>query len=233
MIVDTQAIVDSFTKHVERKLHLLPKDLPLVSEKDYVALHSSFLQPTTIKLDIPLIKEELGQYKKYFVKMPHLTMDLPRYAIPLTNETGILNESDPACVSFHKLNDWDTRRIYLDSAFDVPTPVYYLSGFEPLRVFDNHFARTLFLYWTQGGLFVPHIDTLKRSSILRLWMGTENITLRYAVNNELVECEFEPGRVYIIDTSIVHDAQCNREDGYQLFMALKPSGYDKLLEYRE
>jgi len=227
MIVDTAAIKKSLLDLVEGKRHVIKNSIPTLTEEEYKQMHTDFLVPTTIKIDASKIQQQIEPYSKYFMQMLHRTLDLPRYSIPLANLDGTLKEYDDANISFQKLNQLGNDKVYIDSDYNKPTEVFYLPFAEPLRIFENDLYRSLLLYWKPGGLFVPHIDALSTMPIMiRLWMGTESMRLRYAKNNVLVDCDFEPGRVYIIDTSIVHDAHCFNEDGYQLIIALHPRAYD-------
>ena len=71
--------------------------------------------------------------------------------------------------------------------------------------------------------FSPHWDVMLPAINLRLW-GTDNpdsMSLRYKENDEMVECEdIEAGRLYLIETSTVHDARCMKDDLYQFFISL-------------
>ena len=57
-----------------------------------------------------------------------------------------------------------------------------------------------------------------------LWGATnKHASLRYGEDRDnLIEVEYEPNRLYLIDTSILHDAKAY-EEVYQYFIALLPT----------
>jgi len=65
---------------------------------------------------------------------------------------------------------------------------------------------------------------------IRLWGTTSNsIKLRFSNKNKLEDYgDVEPGRIYIIDTSLVHDARCTDKKAAQFFLSVLPSAYDIL-----
>lgn len=81
-------------------------------------------------------------------------------------------------------------------------------------------------------IFLPHIDTSIPSLWLRLWMGTEGIVVRFynEETKELESVEYEPGRVYLIDTSIIHDAYTTEDNVFQLFLSVLPSSFPIVLK---
>ena len=84
-------------------------------------------------------------------------------------------------------------------------------------------TRSSILYWKEGANFSPHWDVMLPAINLRLW-GTDNpdsMSLRYKDNNEMIECEnIEAGRLYLIETSTIHDARCVEGELYQFFISL-------------
>ena len=56
---------------------------------------------------------------------------------------------------------------------------------------------------------------------LRLWGATnDKVDLRYG--DDMTKAEYEPNRLYLIDTSIIHDA-CAVGEVYQYFIGLLPT----------
>ena len=79
--------------------------------------------------------------------------------------------------------------------------------------------RSLILKWDFLGHFKEHIDTWHPTHWFRLW-GTTNpdgMVLRY---NGKEETDIEPGRLYLHDSSIWHDAMSFEDNTYQFFIAL-------------
>jgi hypothetical protein len=91
-------------------------------------------------------------------------------------------------------------------------------------------CRSCILYWKNGANFLPHYDVLVPTVNLRLW-GTNDptsVSLRVKRNDEMVEVAHtaEPGRLYLIETSTIHDAACTGDNVYQFFLALNIFSYD-------
>ena len=60
---------------------------------------------------------------------------------------------------------------------------------------------------------------------IRLWASMDpNLVVRFnnPITGELESIDFEPGRIYIVDTSIVHDAYATANNVYQLFLSVMP-----------
>ena len=116
----------------------------------------------------------------------------------------------------------------------TPTPVMQLESLEPLHMFKGHWCRSNILKWDQSADFKPHIDTIVPSPWIRLWGTTnpENIDIRYDNGQgELVKADnIEAGRIYIIDTSIVHTASSINGTVYQFFLSVMPSAINRLKE---
>jgi hypothetical protein len=51
---------------------------------------------------------------------------------------------------------------------------------------------------------------------------SSDLVVRFAKDGELAPVEFEAGRVYIVDTSLVHDAYATGNSVHQLFLSVKP-----------
>jgi hypothetical protein len=61
-------------------------------------------------------------------------------------------------------------------------------------------------------------------------MGTEGVVVRFynEATGELESVDYEPGRVYLIDTSIVHDAYTLEDNVFQLFLSVNPHSYSTI-----
>jgi len=124
-----------------------------------------------------------------------------------------------------------------ETDFNLPTEVFYMKSLNPLKILENDLFRSCILKFHTLGHFKPHIDTWSdRSSWLRLWGTThpKSVKLRYKSNSgeKLVwndikkEYEsyvpiknIEPGRLYLHDSSIWHDAMSFEDNTYQFFIA--------------
>jgi hypothetical protein len=114
----------------------------------------------------------------------------------------------------------------------IPTEVLNLASLEPLSILNGHWCRSNILKWHSGAFFYPHIDTVVPSMWIRLWAATSNdVVLRFynPASGELEQVDYEPGRVYVIDTSLVHDASTTGFNVLQLFLSVLPSAYDLLI----
>jgi len=119
----------------------------------------------------------------------------------------------------------------LENDFKTPTDILNLQCFDVLKSLRKYMVRSSILYWKKGANFDPHWDVILPTVNLRLWGTSDpsNIQLRYKNNEEMIVCEdVEPGRLYLIETSTIHDATCLQDDGYQFFIALNVNSYETL-----
>lgn len=218
-----QETYDVFTKAGFKEI--LDKSVT-ICEKDYYNLHTDFLVPTSITIDINLFKIQIQKFKFHQWGKNHT--HLPRYGLALVNQNGELIEDDPINGSLMTFNKNNPNNPVIETDCVKPTQVMNISSLEPLRIFDGHWTRSNVLKWDDGAMFLPHIDTVVPSMWLRLWMSTEGLTVRYydETLEELKEIEYEPGRVYLIDTSKIHDAYTTNDGVYQLFLSVFTTASD-------
>lgn len=203
-----------------------------VTEEQYKELHTNFLVPLDIKIDVDFFTQEIQKYNMYFEQWGKQHQDLPRYGLALVNQRGTLITGDPINGSLYEWNVNNPSDPILETDCCSPTPVMSLESLNPLSLFDGHWCRSNIILFKDCAEFKPHIDTLIPSPWIRLWGTTSNsIKLRFSRNNQLLDYgDVEPGRIYLIDTSLVHDARCNGEDGYQFFLSVLPSAYQLVKE---
>ena len=201
-----------------------------IDGKEYDQLHPSFLSPIDIKINVELFNKEIVTYKNFFEQWGNEHTHLPRYGLALVNETGKLHLNDPVNGSLQEYNFKHPEHPLLETDFVKETEVMNISSLEPLQQFNGSWLRSNILYWEDGAHFKPHIDTICPSPWIRLWGTTStSIKLRYVNDNTLVDTfDVEPGRLYIIDTSIVHDARCEGASGYQFFLSCCTGLYGRL-----
>jgi hypothetical protein len=237
MIVDVKKIVADtlqvFSKSsVQRKK--FSEIQSWVSDQDYQELHKSFLTPLSIKIDCEQFKKEIQKYKDHFEQWGTQHTHLPRYGLALVNQDGILKKKDPINGSLYEWNMKYPDNPIIETDCLTPTEVMNLECMKPLRVFDGHWARSNIFKWHSYADFKPHIDTVIPSPWIRLWATTdsENLDIRFANKfGELIKVDnIEAGRIYIIDTSIVHDAASRGDDVYQFFLSVLPSSINILKE---
>ena len=131
----------------------------------------------------------------------------------------------------------DMNTMVNETDFYIPTDAFYMESLEPLKSIESYLLRSCILKFHTLGHFKPHIDTWKdRSSWLRLWGTThpEAVKIRYKSNtgeklvwNDIKKeyqsyipiKNIEPGRLYLHDSSIWHDAMSFEDNTYQFFIA--------------
>jgi hypothetical protein len=197
----------------------------------YQHLHRSFLTSTTLKIDVELFKSEIKSFSDYFFQWGKHHAELPRYGAALVNQDGILhNNSDPINGSLYEWNSLNPDHSIIESDCQMPTEIMNLPSLSSLDIFRDCWYRSNILKWNKGARFLPHIDNLLPAPWIRLWGTTSsNISLRYWNNVEMIEVKnIVPGQIYIIDTSLVHDAESFEDDVYQFFLCVSTGAYDLL-----
>tara|TARA_R110000782_G_scaffold160910_1_gene252948 strand:- start:124 stop:831 length:708 start_codon:yes stop_codon:yes gene_type:complete len=212
-----------------------------VSEKldvdSYWKIHTDFLVPTQFKIDINTYNVQIDKYRDFFKSWGQNKPELNqiRKGLPLVNLDGsYTNKTD---ISIGPLDDHNSRypeNCYLENDFTVHTDILNLSCFDVLDPIKQYLCRSSILGWNEGANFSPHWDIILPTVNLRLW-GTnnpDNIRLRYKQGEDMLPCvAVEPGRLYLIETSTVHDARCVKDAVDQFFIALNVYSYDTLKNY--
>lgn len=203
-----------------------------IDTSDYSALHKNFLTPLDVKIDVEQFHQEIQKYDMYFEQWGTEHTHLPRQGLALVNQDGILKINDPINGSLYEWNKRFPNLPIIESDCVTPTEVLSIDSLKPLNVFSGYWFRSNILKWKTGAEFKPHIDTILPSPWLRLWgtTNTDNLEIRYW-NNKKQEMEtvknLEAGRIYIIDTSIVHDAR-SIGDVYQFFLSVNTDCLEKI-----
>lgn len=237
MIVNAKQIIANTKNVFSQSAQQQKKFLALtefVNEKDYKDLHRHLLTPTSIKFNTVDFLEEIKAYNNYFVQWGKNYSYLPRYGAALVNQDGILDKSfDPINGSLYEYNANNPESPLIESDCQTPTEIMSMPSLEPLRILDGYWYRSNILKWGQTAEFVPHIDNVIPAPWIRLWatMG-EGVDVDFY--DEETGClldtgVIEPGRLYIIDTSVVHSAvNRSEQDVYQLFLCVKPTALNIL-----
>ncbi len=235
MIVDSKQIIDDtlkvfYSSEAQRKKFSSLTDV--VDQDSYHKLHPRFLTPLDIKIDCKLFEKEIAELSAWFEQWGTEHTHLPRYGLALVNQDGQLKEKDPINGSLYEWNSRYPDNPILETDCQQSTSVLNISSLAPLRLFDGHWTRSNILKWGQGAEFKPHIDAIIPSPWIRLWGTTDtNLKIRSAnvLTGEMVaEEQVEAGRIYIIDTSLVHDAVNYGNTAYQFFLSVKPTAVDLL-----
>ena len=231
---DTQK---AFMSNPAQVLHYndLPHRIGQVPEQQYNELYNKPLVPTSIKIDVELFNHEIQRYDNWFEQWGRTFDHLPRKAVALVNQDGQLKQHDPVNRSLYEYNQDHPDEPLADCDVIKPTEILDLPSLNPLSILDPYWCRSNVLRWEKGGKFVPHIDCVRhRIHWLRLWGTTTNdIRLRFDTSGtgELIEHEdVECGRIYLIDTALIHDARCINNMGYQFFLAVLPQAYPLLTD---
>jgi len=199
---------------------------PCVSEIEYNAIHKDFLTPLNITFSPSDIFNYVMTYRQFFQRWGET--DQERYGIALVNKDGNLRYNDPVNMSLQEWNIKNPQNKILEIDCTVKTELLSSICFQPFNIFHDHWCRSNVLIWKKDAHFLPHIDAIKPTPWLRLWGCTgKNVSLRYEVDNELVEVKgIDPGRLYLIDTTRVHDARNLNDTSMQLFLSVLPSAYN-------
>jgi hypothetical protein len=235
MIIDSKKIIAD-TLEVFHKSQAQKKKFSeitdYVSTKDYQQLHKSFLTPTFLKINCNQFLKEIEQYADDFEQWGTQHTHLLRYGLALVNQDGKIKKNDAVNGSLYEWNVRFPENPIIESDCLIPTEVMTLESLRSLSVLDGHWCRSNILKWQSRAEFKPHIDTVVPSPWIRLW-GTTNpkdLEIRYDNGHgELVTvANIEAGRIYIIDTSLVHDAVSLDHTVYQLFLSVLPSSINIL-----
>ena len=203
-------------------------DLPYISEIEFKELHKKPLIPLDIKIDPLEFNHDMEQYDNKFRQWGNRFVELPRYGLPLVNLDGDLdNKEDPTIGSLDHWNQDHPLNLYMETDFVIPTEAMDVNSLKPLKVFDNYWTRSSILKWYNGAEFKPHIDTVFPALWFRFWATTDPGTIQLGFENNgqmFLEENIEAGRIYLIDTSIIHIAQATGFN-YQLFLSVNVNAW--------
>ena len=213
----------------------------MLSKEEYINFHPTVLQKTNMKFDVSVFYSVMTAYKFAFKTWGREKQHMKRYGLPLINENGsLLNNPEPVCYPLDEWNRNNPNNRLLDRDFITPTEVLNNSVFDIMEPIKKYMLRSAILRWDEESFFWPHVDTWFPSPILRLWGTTEPDIVKIQFDKQLrraekpsnvkemnpqvedfTDFEIEAGRLYIIDTSIIHAARtCSNTIGYQFFIAL-------------
>lgn len=226
MKIDSDKIINETIAAFEYSgaANLYRKCTDVVDAVSYKQLHPTPLTPLNIKIDAEAFNNEIKQWSSAFEQWGNNHTHLPRYGAALVNKDGTLLKDDPTNGSLMAWNQTHATDPLIETDCCTPTAIMSLPSLTSLSVFNEFWCRSNVLKWDKDAMFVPHIDTIVPSMWIRLWATmSPNVVVRFAQNGELVPATFEVGRVYIIDTSLVHDAFATDDTVYQLFLSVVPN----------
>lgn len=229
IIQDTEAVFNASYAQQAKFMSLTS-----ISSDEYYKLHTSPLVATTIKIDVDLFLKDIEQYQQDFYQWGTQHTHLPRYGLALVNQDGILKPQDPINGSLYEWNSKHPENPIFETDCCTLTPVMSLPSLQPIRVFDGVWTRSNILKWQRSAEFKPHIDTAMPSHWIRLWGCTHPSSIELHFYNDqgeqTVMQNLEAGRLYVIDTRLVHDAICTGDECYQFFLSISATGLDRCKE---
>lgn len=215
----------------------------------YLQLHTAPVVATDIVIDPDKFESLMQQNQYAFRSWGEKKKHFPRYGLPLVNQNGSMyNNPEPVC---YPLDEWLEPLAEEDWVFDrdftQKTPVFEHSVFDPLKRFDDYWCRSCILRWDSEAFFWPHSDTWFPSPILRLWGTTDPDNVKFQFDREFRRAptpgtvssmdpdmvdwqgDIEPGRMYIVDTSLIHTARSQgTHPTYQFFLAVHSDAFDQM-----
>jgi hypothetical protein len=191
---------------------------PKVSQKVWDEMHTDYLVPLDIVVDMDALEEELKdiEWQKWVNPSQDFT-DRPNYAYALTD--GKIEGA-----TYWPNDLWNMEhpdQPLIDTDFDTETQFFKFS--ESLtwlyEIFAGYWARSHILRWDDMGHFRPHVDTPIPAINYRLWATNkpEDYVIRF--EGKTIE-GLEKGRVYLIDTSKVHEGWSTNENVLTLFLSV-------------
>lgn len=178
-----------------------------LTKEQYYKLHTQLLLPLDIKIDVEFFKLEMNKYEDCFHQWGDLLTQYPRFAYPLVNLNGRLdNYPEPAC---YPLDRWNFIQTGLENTkenfdnyifnmsqfneeplfeidFTEPTEILDLKSLRVLDPIKKFMTRSCILKWNSMGHFNPHFDSWHPTRWLRLWGTTDpdKMKLRYRKNGK-------------------------------------------------
>jgi len=204
----------------------------LIEDEDYKQLHPSFLTPLDIKINSEEFSKEILNHQDAFEQWGKDHTHLPRYAAALVNQNGYIIKNDPINGSLMAWNRDHPDQPLIETDCQTPTALLSLLSLKPLDIFKGYWCRSNILKWEKDAKFLPHIDTVVPSPWIRLWGSMSNDVVLRFYNEEtgsLEPVDFEVGRLYVIDTSLVHDATATGDNVYQLFLSVLPTATNLII----
>lgn len=210
------------------------KDLPRWSYEEFLEFQPELIIPLDIKIDVDQFKNEIEPYRKYFRKWGTTRHDYPRYGISLKNLTGRLDDDiDPACWPSDKwIQENPNNRLWYHD-YKHFTELVDLPSLRPMKVIEQHMLRSNILLWNRSGHFIPHVDIDKRLiTHIRLWGVTSNSdAYTLAFGGKIIE-DYEPGRLYLINTIETHEAYALEDDVFTFLLNYDLSAKQTLSELK-
>ena len=197
-------------------------NLRRLSIEEFYNLHKEYITPLNIKIDIDQFQKDIEVYKPKFRQWGIKHTNFPRYGLALTNLDGNIDgEVDPCCYPLDQWWEQYPDKKYWESDFKVATSVLDIPSLQPLQQIKQYLWRSAILMWHNTGHFKPHVDMYPETiTHLRLW-GTNKTGAGYRLTYGKKRIkDWEPGRLYLINTLDEHEAFSIENDTYTFFIAV-------------
>lgn len=207
-------------------------ELPKISVQQFRKLHPDFITPLNIKIDIDQFEKDIRPYKQLFRQWGTRHTNFPRFGLPLTNLNGKLdNDIEPCCYPLDQWCEEYPEQQYWESDFKCPTEALNMPSLKSLDIIKPYMWRSALLLWNNTGHFKPHVDMYDDAiTHLRLW-GTNKSSRSYHLSygKEKVR-DWEPGRIYLINTLDMHEAFATEDNTYTFFLSIGIEAIEKVNE---
>ena len=178
----------------------------ILTKDQYQNLHTTNLVPLDIKINVDSFLLEIERYNDNFFRWGDRYKEYPRYAIPLVNLNGKLdNDLEPSCYPLDRWNFLQTglednaenftdyvfnmshfekdNDILFETSFKMQTELMNFRSLKVLEPIKEYMVRSCIFKWHSMGHLLPHFDTWHPTKWLRLWGTTnpEKMKFRYKV----------------------------------------------------
>jgi len=206
-----------FSSEMTRQLYMKAEKVP---SDMYSVLHRKFLTPLPLLCDN--VEHDFSAIHELFYQWGDNRDLKTRKGCALVNLDGRNTADDLSIGPLDHHNKKHAKglvnKCYIEGDFTTHTE--QMKYMKPIQQFD--LCRSSILWWQSGDNFTPHIDVLLPAPNLRLWGCTNSASMQLRYGEDMIESKFESNRLYLIDTSVIHDATALGEV-YQFFIGLLPT----------
>lgn len=205
---------------------------PKLTLKEFKELHTDYLIPLDIYIPPKQFEEEIQKYHTIFKQWGPYHTNFPRYGLPLVNLTGNLDdEVDPSCMPLDVWCSLNPDNMYWEVDFNQPTEAMNLPSLSELSKIKDYMCRSNILWWNNTGHFKPHVDMIPEAiTHLRLWGTNKTPDEYYFKYGDHRLNDFEPGRIYLVNTLEQHEAFAISNYVYTFFIAIKLNSIETIKE---
>lgn len=214
------------------------KDEVKIPYSEFKQLNTEIIVPLDFKIDLKQFHTDIEKYKENFKRWGEKHQEYPRFGIPLVNISGKIDEEiDPSC---YPLDQWAEKypdSVYWDNDFTNHTELMQMPSLNVLAPLKDHMLRSNILLWNKDGHFLPHFDMHPDYiTHYRLWgVNTDDTGYSLEYGDTIIR-DWEPGRLYLIDTTLIHSAKALIDNVYTFFISVDLAAkevLEKSKKYRE